>query len=239
MDVAPSSVESARFGCAIGRASIAEVPSADEVRRACVGFDVVVVRAPATLDQLPAMLACVDGWTSFTADHLLYWRWNPARFDRSVVAPGSVSEVHRPDDLESLVRSVFTGYGNHYVANPILDSARVVDGYVEWVETLVSDGSASTFVSFDDGQAAGFAVVDWSVEVPDVRLAGVVPDHQGRGWYAGLLVQCMRASIDRERDGLQISTQSRNVQVMRSWARIGLVPVDSQATLHLVRDQLL
>ena len=241
MEVAASDVESGRFGCVIGRASISEVPSADEVRGACAGFDVVIVRAPATLDQLPAALARVDGWTAFTADHLLYWRWAPERFDAAapVSASVSASETTAPDDLDALVRSVFDGYGNHYVANPILDSARVVDGYVEWVENLVRDGSASCFVAFEGAERAGFAVVDWSVDVPDVRLAGMVPAHQGRGRYAVLLAECMRASLDRRREGLQISTQSHNVAVLRSWARLGLVPFDSQATLHLVRDQLL
>ncbi len=239
MEVVASRVESDRFGWIIGRANISEVPSADEVRRACAGFDVIVVRAPATLDQLPSALARVDDWTAFTADHLLYWRWDPSRFDAPRMAPGSVSETVAPAGLDPLVRSIFGGYDNHSAANPILDSTRVVDGYVEWVENLLHNGSASCFVSSDGEEPAGFAVVDWSVDVPDVRLAGVLADHQGRGWYAGLLSQCMQASLDRGRHGLQISTQSRNVQVMRSWARLGLIPFDSQATLHLVRDQLL
>lgn len=240
MEVVRSKVESDRFGCAIGRATMASVPSAFEVHEACAGFDVVVVRASTILDQLPAALARVDGWTAFTADHLLYWRWDPERFDAAATRPGSVTETTTADGLDTLVRSVFDGYGNHYVANPILDSARVVDGYVEWVEHLVRNGSATCFVSSDGHDSTGFAVVDWSVDdLPDVRLAGVAPDHRGRGSYAGLLSQCMSAALDRGRDGLQISTQSRNVQVMRSWARLGLIPFESLATLHLVRDQLL
>ncbi len=239
MEVVPSDVESDRFGCAIGRATISEVPSAAEVNGACTGFDVVVVLASTTLDQLPAALARVDGWTAFTADHLFYWRWDPERFDDAAAGLISVTETTTADGLGPLVRSVFDGYGNHYVANPILDSARVVDGYVEWVENLTRNGSATCFVSSDGETSTGFAVVDWSVDLPDIRLAGVTPAHQGRGWYAGLLSQCMSAALDRGRDGLQISTQSRNVQVMRSWARLGLIPFESLATLHLVRDQLL
>lgn len=239
MEVVPSKVESDRFGCAIGRATLSAIPSVDEVRGASAGFDVVVVRASVTLDQLPAALARVDGWTAFTADHLLYWRWDPERFDEKSSGPGSVKETATVSGLDLMVRSVFGGYVNHYVANPILDAAHVVDGYVEWVENLVRNGSATGFLSSDGQDSTGFAVVDWSVDLPDVRLAGVVPDHQGRGWYAGLLSGCMSAAVDRGRDGLQISTQSRNVQVMRSWARLGLIPFDSLATFHLVRDQLL
>lgn len=239
MEVITSTVETNRFGHAIGRAAISEVPSADEVRVACAGFDVVVVRASATLDQLPAALARVEGWTAFTADHLLHWRWDPERFDATATGLGSVTETASAGDLDPLVRGVFDGYGNHYASNPILDAACVVDGYVEWVENLVQNGSATCFISSDGEDATGFAVVDWSVDLPDIRLAGVMPDQQGRGWYASLLSECMRAALDRERGGLEISTQSRNVQVMRSWARLGLIPFDSLATIHLVRDQLL
>jgi hypothetical protein len=48
----------------------------------------------------------------------------------------------------------------------------------------------------------------------------------------------MALTHERSRSALTISTQSHNVNVMRVWSRLGFLPVETLATLHLVRREL-
>ncbi len=49
----------------------------------------------------------------------------------------------------------------------------------------------------------------------------------------------MGLAVDRSCPALTISTQSHNVNVMRAWSRLGFLPVDTVATMHLVHRELL
>ena len=92
---------------------------------------------------------------------------------------------HQPpvDDVVEIVRASFASYSNHYRANPLLDRDAALEGYCEWAALLAGvDGSA--FVLRDDlDEGIGVVLVDWSVDLPDIKLAGMRPSAQGRGLY--------------------------------------------------------
>ena len=236
-----SESESGRFGYRIGRLDIADDVGLADIAQCFNGFDVVIVRAPASLRSLPAALARLDDHYAIAADNLCYWEW---RLDQApaVDLPAGlmVSDKFELSDLMDVVRASFAGYGNHYAANPLFAPTDVLDGYCEWVEGLLSSGGSSCFVLHERGGALmGFALIDWTADIAEIRLAGMSPPAQGRGLYASLLNAVMTEAMDRDRVPIRISTQSDNINVMRSWARLGLLPKSTIATHHVVKRVLL
>lgn len=239
--VAPSDVESARFGLRIGRTEVAADVDPDELERASAGFDVVILRHRAVDLGVPFRLLGLRDLRAFTADHLCIWRWDAHPIEP--VTPPAGWAIRIGDEsasVERVVRDAFADYANHYRANPLLDPAAALDGYVEWAHTLAAASADSCVLLVDAaGSAVGVALVDWDHDVPDIRLAGISSRAQGRGRYGVLVSHVMQLAVERSRPAVTISTQSHNVNVMRAWSRLGFVPVDTLATMHLVRRALL
>ncbi len=241
MLIARSPAESSRFGVSVGRLDVGDQPlSLADLANEVEGFDVVIARVPAARRNLSALLAQIETHLLVPADHLCYWSWTSA----GVVGAAMPTElVLEPGgdmaELAPLVRDAFADYGNHYSANPLFDPVAALDGYCEWVERLIASDATCLVLRSADRRAVGFGLIDWSVAVPDVRLAAMASSAQGRGWYRWVLSGLMDAAVDRGHDKLVISTQSDNTNVMRAWARLGLLPERTLATHHLVRRSLL
>lgn len=239
--VEPSPVESDRFGLRIGRCVVPGVDHLDRLAEACEGFDVVVLRHPAEDVHVPVVLAGLTGFRCLPADHLCVWEWTGAEPpSRPAPAGWTIDTSPTLDDVSSVVRDSFAGYSNHYSANPLLSPSAALDGYVEWAQRLAAaDDDAAIVLRDATGTAAGVALIDWRADPPDIRLAGMSTSAQGRGLYPVLIAHVVDLALRRGAHGVQISTQSHNTRVMRTWARLGFLPVRTVATVHLVRSELL
>jgi GNAT superfamily N-acetyltransferase len=238
--VVASPIESSRFGLRVGRCNLDAPIHLDTLSSACAGYDLVVLRCPADVVTMPAHLTRLSGFVAFTADHLCVWEWQGQQAPR---VPAPVGwRIDRPggrDEVADLIRASFAGYRSHYLANPLIDPAAALDGYCDWAVRLADEPGAGVVLRHDAGAAMGIALVDWSGDLPDVRLAGMHPSVQARGLYAVLLGAVIAQSLERGLHGVQISTQSNNVRVMRAWTRMGFVPTATLATYHLTRAELL
>ena len=253
-----NAVETARFGVSIARLSVGwDLPTsgptfefaAEAVSDALARSpdDVVVVRYPAQVIRLGAVVAR-SGRTVVPAGALTYWgaraesvptvTGEDLAVEPAASLPGSAADVGRM--LDDVVADSFAGYGNHYLANPLLDSGAALAGYQEWArrslpgdrDALVLVGSTgpigvATLVGSHDGRSH-----------LEVLLAGLVSAAQGRGSYAVLLSACAGEARRRGLDRLIISTQVHNVRVQRAWARLGLRPFAAVETVHAVRTAL-
>lgn len=229
-----SETESRRFALRIGRW---QPEHADEVMDPS-GYDVVIVRRPAGWSDRWFDLTKYTGYRAIHADSLVYWEWRAA-----TPLPASAVELasQRPNDprLPGLVREIFLGYLNHYAANPLFADAQVIAGYEEWAtRTALRSGGYQTLLG-EDGSVQGLAVVDWSLGIPDTRLAGMRPAARGKGRYRHLILGLMAYAARRGHRHLRISTQVHNVAVQRVWAGLGWKPVEAFDTAHLVRESLL
>ena len=245
--------ESARFGRRIARLVVtarepAELGGLGDALDACPA-DVVVARWPSDALWLPARL-CRPGHDVVAAGAIVYWG-APVGSGRRPAADGSlevqVVSAGQPgaDALGALVDEVvgdsFADYGNHYVADPLLDRAAAAAGYQEWARRSLTDDNHAVVVLRDADTALGLATCARSsdAEHVEVLLAGMASRAQGRGLYAHLLaaVEDMAAGLGAQR--LVISTQTHNTKVQRAWARYGLEPFAAYETAHLVRRGLL
>ncbi|NUW36452.1 GNAT family N-acetyltransferase [Nonomuraea sp. SMC257] len=243
----PSPLESARFGRPVERLTVgagseeepATEDTVDGVREAVLGSaaDVIVLRYPAERVGWFAGLTGL-GRTAIFADCLVYWSLRAGRGRPPAPSPGlRTGPLRDPAAVAALVADIFAAYGNHYLADPLLDPAAALAGYQEWAARSAAEGSC---VALDDGaRTLGIATLEDGGPRTEILLAGVVSAARGRGLYAHLLKAVEDQALARGGSEVVISTQSHNTRVQRAWARYGFVPVQAHVTVHLVRPELL
>jgi ribosomal protein S18 acetylase RimI-like enzyme len=242
-----SPLESRRFGLSFSRAEVPlAVEDPDVALSSVLRFleddesDVVVVRHPAARVGWFAALR-EAGRDLIAADTLTYWRL--AVGDGRRPAPRESVSTRVTDSPEAslvkeLVNDMFAGYGNHYLANPLLDPVAALAGYVEWGQRSAAEDQA-VIVSHADRGAVGLATMQTSDRVSEIQLAGIRQQFHKQGIYPHLLAGCEDAVLESGGDLLVISTQAHNTNVQRSWARYGFEPVGAVSTVHAVRRGLL
>ncbi|MEI8080807.1 MAG: hypothetical protein WCI74_03075, partial [Actinomycetes bacterium] len=143
--------------------------------------------------------------------------------------------------------SIFDGYPNHYSYDPVLGDADVAASYARWTGRLLRAEENLTLLAQTDGNLAGVTLCALSGRDVEVVLAGILPEHRRSGFYGALLASVAKAATTQGQDSngpgpvdrLVISTQLDNIAVQRAWARLGLQPLTSFETVHLVNPRLL
>lgn len=240
-----SPLESSRFGLSFSRIDVpigVATPEALDLVTSALDedeADIVVVRHPA--DRVDWFARLRRGRRDLiAADTLVYWRLLVGNGRSPAEAAGITADVRRPapELVDELVTDMFRGYGNHYLANPLLDPAAALAGYVEWGRHSVVDGSAVVLDRVGTG-AVGLATIHTSDAVTEIQLAGIRQNAQRRGLYPHLLAGCEHLARDSRSELLVISTQAHNAGVQRAWSRYGFEPVGAVSTVHAVRPGLL
>lgn len=246
MNIRYSELESKRFGLRIYRGQYEEFDTTDLDRTVAEDdFDIIIVRYPTPSIYEHYKLSFYENCRTIHADSLLYYS---APLDKIEVKPlvnDLKFDIVTPDDKEfdAVVESIFTGYKNHYFANPFLDRKGMVEGYSEWAKSfaanrengitwLVRERSTNVGVAF---QACYF---DEKESICDLKLGGVVPTFFKRGIYADIL----RFSQDYfKKMGIRTmitSTQLQNAAVRRSWIKHGFSFDKSYETYHIINDRV-
>jgi RimJ/RimL family protein N-acetyltransferase len=256
ISLSDSPAESDRFGVSMGRLTVGPggAERVQELREvlATATQDVVVVRyAAGELALAQAVATC--GRDVLPAGALTYWGAPTADVDQPPGAGWDVVSVrHQAGDhgsaaalaaVDEVVAASFEGYGNHYLANPLLSADRALAGYQEWARRSVSHAPDLVLLLVEraGGRVVGVATCDADAVHGDleVLLAGLVPAAQGRGVYGHLLAGCARLAAGLGLGRTIISTQVHNIRVQRAWARAGLRPFGAVETVHCVRRGLL
>lgn len=240
-----SPLESKRFGLSVGRLTIQEdaIVNGNSLVSAIEQspFDVIIARYPNRCAEITLYLSDLQKHRAIYADTLLYWESRLSDRSNSLILQGKRQVCHvGTDTATALVRPIFESYTSHYSVNPLFAKTAVLDGYVEWVTTLLDEGNASCLALRDtNDQIEAFAIVDFGAPTPDVKFGGVHPSHRERGAYGDLIRAVMADVGSQGYERLMISTQSHNTPVMSVWARLGWFPIRAETTLHLVNKLLL
>ncbi|MEU9830622.1 GNAT family N-acetyltransferase [Streptosporangium sp. NPDC048047] len=246
LPVRESPLESARFGLSFERVTVSAASDAPlsavltAVRRS--EADIVVLRYPARHVEWFAALTAL-GRTAVLADSLVYWRLDAGKGRGPEPSPGLwAAGVTDPAVVREAVSAVFGSYGNHYLANPLLDAGAALEGYRDWaLRSAAGGGCLGLYGEAPDGPGSrllGLATVEEDDTRTEILLAGTVPGARGRGLYAHLLKGVEERALARGAAEVVISTQGHNTGVQRAWARYGFEPVCTALTVHLVRCRL-
>ena len=128
-------------------------------------------------------------------------------------------------ELDKLVLSTFADYVSHYHANPILDPAKILPGYVEWASNYISNLTEDrmTWIARRAGEIVAFACcqADAGNSCGHGILYGVHPNHSGGGLYGDLIRYTQTKFQERGFRSMQVSTQVWNLAVQKVWGREG------------------
>ena len=237
-----SESESRRFALKLGRAGAAAVADPLQLRAEVVdgGWDAVILRTPCGNERVAAQLRAL-GLEPMQADTLVTWR----AALQSIAAPMPEAPVGcslRPatgadvDAIAALVRGVFVRYPNHYAANPLLDSALALEGYVEWALSHIKHPDRLCWLAMVGTEVAALSCsthVAATGEAVGV-LHGVDPRFGGRGIYRWLIESSLHHYRQLGYRTFNIATQVGNRSVQRVWGRLGLELEKAEATFHLM-----
>lgn len=236
--IEPSSVEGRRFGLRAGRIE-AERIDARALQHEVVegGWDWLILRLPTGRESIFDALRTL-GLEPQPADTLMTWSLDLQRAGSTPLQGIEMRPAVAADlpAIAALVRSIFQRYPNHYTANPWLDPALALEGYVEWALAHVEHPQRLCWLASIEGEIAGLSCSRHDPErgICVGALHGVDPRFAGRGVYRGMIeasVGYYRGAGYRE---FRIATQAGNHTVQNLWARLGLRLVGSQSTWHLM-----
>ncbi len=232
-----SEVESERFGFKVHRFDSDHVD--DELMDAVCDEkpDLAIIRVPTSEITRVHRLAKL-GAAPIVADTLVYYRRpvDPADLE-PILNTDLEFRLSGEEDrrtLEALTGLVFTGYRNHYMANPRIDTSWLHDGYIEWASSyLQRDGKHFCWIVYDGPRAAAFITGrrDGS-EFEDV-LGGVHPDWRNRTLYGDLLNCTLAHASGTGCTSMLVSTQIDNIAVQKTWIRKNFFLERSVNTIHL------
>ena len=237
-----SDIESRRFGLTVVRGIVPGDAPPGQLLHDIIALrpDVAIFRCDAgNSEQAGALLAA--GLIPIHADTLVYYRialGTPTAQD----ADDSAAAIRpaRPDDeqaLAAIVRRSFTGYRNHYHANPRLAPDAILDGYVEWAldHAIRPSPEQDSWVYCADGEVRGFATCRRAADgsIVDIVLNAIDPAAARQGYYGRLLKFLITHYRQVGVGALEVSTQVWNYSVQRIWARTGLVIDRAYDTWHV------
>ncbi len=239
LDVSYSQLESGRFGYHIHRGNASSLDYSavlDYIKRHLP--DILMLRIPASASdalfdmQSPAIPALV-------ADTLVYYKAELSSAPPPPTRPGVRVELtpdYEPDEIMSLVRRIFPGYGNHYASNPLIDKAHILEGYADWAANFqgrANDEKHLFLVSYDN-RTVGFIDTYWnrSTKTVDVGLTGILPEYAGKGIFSVLLPSALAHFKNQGAEAFMISTQIQNYIAQKAWHRAGFQFQNAYTTLH-------
>ena len=236
-----STLESRRFNLNIGRLIVPfdDQTSDAELAQLCheSNFDLLIVRASASRNLLANALSNLASHRTIHADTLLYFEKSlSSTFPSPQTKSIGLIQATEHTAFQQLVRDVFQNYANHYSANPMLNQALCLEGYVEWALSLLNNDSGHVFVSRTSlGKLASFIAIQGDGKTAEIALNGTYPGLQGSGIYSDLLTFACAELGAMGFTEINTSTQSSNDKVIRTWIRNGFNYVTAINTFHVIR----
>lgn len=233
-----SEKESNRFKKRIFRYST-DVFKASDLRNSLIenNVDVLILRLPSsTIDEHYKLKN--TGFSYLHVDTLVHYQTSLRSLDINETRNHTELEIiteSKSDELKKLIPVIFDGYKNHYYSNPIFESDKIKEGYIEWAESYIASENKISWLVRVDGEVAGFATCSYDEESNECEgvLYGVLPDFSGRGVYSDIIR--LTQSYFKEKGFLHmwVSTQIQNYAVQKVWLREGFFLKKSYETYHI------
>lgn len=232
-------LESERFGLRAFRATLDTVDASrlfDELL--AIGADLAILRVPSRAAHAIRGLARF-GLVPIHADTLVSYACDlrahtpaPATPDGFTIEPAGDGDRAA---ISELVTRAFTDYPTHYLANPLLDPAAILDGYRAWALSHIHGDNLVAWVARKDGRVASIAcsAFDAGAGTCVGVLHGVHPDFARGGIYTALIRHTQQHFRALGFTRLTIQTQAWNMPVQRVWVREGFTLAEVYETFHV------
>jgi hypothetical protein len=201
--------------------------------------DLLVLRSPSIRFELGDRLTQVQHKRSFQADTLVYFSLDTSKYDSGFENNPRLFQLRRANlndaaQLQDLIRKSFTGYKNHYSANTKITDDQMLNGYIEWANSLSHDNHHVVYVrESNDFYLDGFLVIEYRDREIELVIGGTHPSARRTGSYSQLwnysLFEIGRTNVDF----IRTSTQVSNTKVINSWIKSGFTYSGSINTFHI------
>lgn len=237
LDAAP--LESQRFGMRVYRGTL-EALDGKVLRNQLLrdNVDVAIIRTPGDGQEAASQFERM-GFPFLHADVLVYYDLDLTAYSprppRNQDLEFVLCHEGLKGELAGLVREIFSGYRNHYNANPFLPSDKILEGFQEWAVDFGAGGAPGrcAWLVRRDGAWVAFATCSFAGDTCEGVLYGVRPDHAGGGLYSDL-IRFTQAHFKAEGYALmKVSTQIHNIAVQKVWGREGFALSKCYHTWHL------
>jgi ribosomal protein S18 acetylase RimI-like enzyme len=247
MNISYSELESKRFGMNIYRGQY-DVFSINEIEHIVdnVDYDIIIVRYPTSTIYEHYRLNNLKKSKIIHADSLVYYSAPlqeinilPLRNNLIFETIGSANDSL----LDHVVETIFSGYQNHYYANPCLSRSAIIEGYLEWAKSFTKTDDEGVTWLIKDGitlETVAFLACYFNKKnsVCDLKLGGVMPSFSGKGIYADFVRYAQNYFKNRNIKTMITSTQLQNIAVQRAWQKHGFRFDKSYETYHIVNEEL-
>lgn len=231
-----SEKESNRFELKIARGKI-DFLDVEELERYLinVAVDILILRINSNEKYITPILKKI-GFKYILAGTLVNYSISLENYDENKTQIKHKVRLANIDDrgaLSSLVRRIFGNYRNHYTSNKYLPKSKILEGYVEWMNTSLNGEGKKIFVVEVELKIIAFATVSVFEKSIRIDLNGVHPDYEGMGIYTHLLRHIILHYKVRGLKRLEVATQSDNQEVQKIWKKTGLIKKDVVNTYHI------
>jgi len=199
--------------------------------------DIAILRLPAEHLQNLLRSSAVRTLTPIVADTLVYYSRIAKDSSPPLEIRNSKTQYRRGEapDLQGLLktaRKAFTGYINHYSANPLLKRQLILEGFEEWASTFLQGSpDKRLWVATSGDVVVGFIGCQVHGRELTIALNAVDPSFAGQGIYGDLL-SFVLAATSTEFEQVTISTQVHNLAVQRVWQARGFRITKALNTIH-------
>lgn len=242
-----SSSESRRFGRITSRFNLGfdSKLTNQEIASICSRDDseLLIVRAPSSRFELGDHLSRIERKRVLQADTLLYFSLDVSKFDDKFTYAPTDFELRQatPNDylqLQDLIIKSFDGYSNHYSANLDINSDQMLDGYLEWTNSLTAKEDHFIFVrKSKDEYLDGFLVIEFQDREIELVIGGTHPLARRTGSYFQLWNKALTEMGLPNVDFIRTSTQTTNLSVINSWIKAGFTYSGSVNTFHVIKKK--
>lgn len=199
--------------------------------------DLAIVRIPATDKDLLRKFSTIcdevivgDCQVAYSRDNVRLGPPEPPQ-DRTF----QIREVTEQDLelLDSIVQKVFEGYPSHYLANPRLQSFRVIDGYREWARSYVREPSGTCYFLLKDRKVIGFTTFSLFNLTSELSLGGLLPEHRKVGYLWHAFRDVLEVVVKKNSLTTVTSVRVQNKPIHTLLSQFGFVAEHSFCTVHL------
>ena len=245
MGIYYSEIESKRFGLRVYRGQYEDFDIKD-IRKIVNenDFDIIIVRYPTSTIYEHYQLVNLDRCKTIHADSLVYYSAPLQEIEIKELRNDLEFEVvtsNSDNQLDSLVKTIFSGYQNHYYANPCLPRTEIIDGYLEWAKSFVlKNDHGVTWLIKDRKSFNNVAFLacsfDTKESTSELKFGGVMPEYAGSGIYSDFVRYAQRYFKKMGINTLLTSTQLQNIAVQKAWQKHGFRFDKSYETYHIVNE---
>ena len=152
------------------------------------------------------------------------------------------ARLAQPDEMETVAAIAYRAFESFRLrVDPQIPESRARHSRREWVRNGFKGRAEAIYVAESENHLVGFALLRSKVnteKIGEIELIAVDPTFHGRGIGKALVAEAIRYYQGKTSE-IQVGTQTKNLQAIQLYTRMGFSVVRSELSFHRHSDQAL